>query len=190
MSHVHVPNLTCQPRLGGIYVDTISWLSFGMFSFFSFKSGSKAPLRRFLKFPVAYCDADQSTELADAIDKEDVSLIEQADAAIENSKAKIKPPMMFEDISRICNSGGVDSYDGIRMIYQKQMNLNVYANHLWWLGSQQLQKGSIYQYRLTLAEEERMCSVGMSRSIVSYITTSAMCHNALQLSSPNLLSSN
>ena len=124
-----------------------------------FLKGGRIPLRSFAKFSsISHCDDEDADNTSDR----DMSLIEQADAAIENSKAKIKPPMTFEDVGRACQAGGVDSYDGIRIIYQKQLNLNVVANHFWWLGSQNLQKGSMYNYRLILNEDDKMFSAGDS----------------------------
>ena len=68
----------------------------------------------------SYCDDDDDS----------LTLIEQADAAIENQKSKIKPPMNWENIKNSFQNGSVNSFDGFRTIVQKQVNLNTVVSHL------------------------------------------------------------
>jgi hypothetical protein len=72
---------------------------------------------------VSHCDAAPNAE-------ETPSLIEQADAAIENEKAKIRTPMQFENLKNTLSQGSVHPYDGFRVIVQKQVNLNSVVSHL------------------------------------------------------------
>lgn len=58
------------------------------------------------------------------------SLIEQADAAIEKNKLKIKTPLQWESVRNQLHMGTVGSYDGFRAIVQKQVNLNTVVSHL------------------------------------------------------------
>ena len=127
---------------------------------FSVGNKGKLVLKRFLSCTspsFARCDDDDDTEknTTTPASDEGMSLIEQADAAIERRKSSIKTPMTFEDIGRTCQGGMLDTYDGLRLIYQKQLNLNTVTNHFWQLGSQ----GSIYQYRFILLEDEKMLNV-------------------------------
>ena len=120
-------------------------------------SRGKVVLKRFLSSNVARCDEDDAANENNVVDSDDgMSLIEQADAAIERRKSSIKTPMAFEDIGRTCQGGMLDTYDGLRLIYQKQLNLNTIVNHFWQLGSQ----GSIYQYRFILLDDDKMLNVG------------------------------
>ena len=54
----------------------------------------------------------------------------QADAAVENDKAKIRPPMQYEDLRGTLMGASVNPYDGFRFIVQKQVNLNTAVSHL------------------------------------------------------------
>ena len=63
-------------------------------------------------------------------DESSPSLIEQADAAIENDKLKIKPPMQYENVRHTLSMGSVGSFDGFRAAVQKQVNLNTVVTHL------------------------------------------------------------
>lgn len=87
----------------------------------------------------AYCDDSNSAP----------TLIEQADAKLENEKPKIKVPQSFENLKNTFNSVSVGSYDGFRIAVQKQINLNAVTSHFYWIGSQ-LTGQQIYQYRLIL----------------------------------------
>lgn len=126
-----------------------------------FLKGTKIPLRRFLTSSVTYCDEQENTTAvdnnnysSDDTDGGGQSLIEQADAILKTNRSTIQTPMAFEDIGRTCSGGAPDTYDGLRLIYQKPLNLNTTTSHFWWLGSQMIQKGSMYQYRLILHDED------------------------------------
>ena len=78
-------------------------------------------LRKFVSNRLyTHCDADESTP----------SLVEQADAAIENEKAKIKTPMQFADLKGTLMQGTPNAFDGFRVVVQKQVNLNTVVSHL------------------------------------------------------------
>lgn len=82
-------------------------------------------------------------------DDEELSLVQQADAAIEAKKLKIKTPMQFESLKGVLGQGHVGSYDGFRVATQKQVNLNTVISHFYWMGSQAVPQ-PIYQYRIIL----------------------------------------
>ena len=92
---------------------------------------------------------------------DDMSLVEQADAAIEAKKLKIKTPMQFENLKNVLGQGHVASYDGFRIATQKQVNLNTVISHFYWMGSQAVPQ-PIYQYRIILHDSkgETMLNVG------------------------------
>lgn len=54
----------------------------------------------------------------------------QADAAAEHDREKIESPMQFEHLKSTIMGGSVSSYDGFRVIVQKQVNLNTVVSHL------------------------------------------------------------
>lgn len=54
----------------------------------------------------------------------------QADAAVENDKKRIKTPMQYENLKHSLSSASVNTYDGMRFIVQKQVNLNTVVSHL------------------------------------------------------------
>jgi len=57
------------------------------------------------------------------------SLIEQADAILKEGQT-IKTPIQFEDLRSTLNKGSVNTFDGFRVIVQKQLNLNTVVSHL------------------------------------------------------------
>ena len=70
------------------------------------------------KLPVVNCDDDSR------------SLVQQADAAIESHKAKIKVPMQYENVKNVVSQGSVNTFDGCRVSVQKQLNLDTVVSHL------------------------------------------------------------
>ena len=60
----------------------------------------------------------------------------------------IKTPMQYENLKSVLQQGTVSSYDGFRLVVQKQLNLNTVVSHFYWIGSQAA--GQIYQYRIIL----------------------------------------
>jgi hypothetical protein len=58
------------------------------------------------------------------------SIIEQADAQLEESKARVKTPMQFETLKLTLNAGRVNAFDGLRFYVSKQVNLNTAVSHL------------------------------------------------------------
>ncbi len=55
------------------------------------------------------------------------------------------------------SQGSVNSYDGFRLIVQKQLNLNAAVSHFYWIGSQVA--GNIYQYRVVLPFDDKVINV-------------------------------
>lgn len=121
-----------------------------MFSSRAFSKSIKSYVKRSF---VAKCDdsVDADNEYSDG---EGMSIIEQADAAIESSRERIKTPMQFENLKNTLSQGTVNSYDGFRAIVQKQVNLNTVVTHFYWLGSQATGQ-PIYQYRLIFPVEDK-----------------------------------
>ncbi|KAJ1396818.1 eukaryotic porin-domain-containing protein [Ochromonadaceae sp. CCMP2298] len=93
------------------------------------------------KYLYTHCDEDAEDD--------GPSLIKQADAALEDEKRKIRTPMQYENLKGSLGQGQVNSYDGFRLIVQKQVNLNTAVLHTYWVGSQAMEK-PFYQYRLIL----------------------------------------
>lgn len=54
----------------------------------------------------------------------------QADALREDNKLKYSTPLQFENIKNVIGQGSVNTYDGFRLIVQKQLNLNTIVSHL------------------------------------------------------------
>ena len=81
-------------------------------------------------------------------DGEEMTLVEQADAAIEAKKLKIKTPMQFSDLKNTLSQGQIGFYEGFRLATQKQINLNTVVSHFYWVGAQGIPP--IYQYRIIL----------------------------------------
>lgn len=94
-------------------------------------------------------------------DEKEMSLVEQADAAIEAKKNRIRTPMQFENLRSLISQARVQTYDGFRIASQKQVNLNTIVSHLYWVGSQAVPQ-PIYQYRIILHDlkGENMFNVG------------------------------
>jgi len=126
-----------------------------MFTFPSVISRGAKALNVF-RSPVANCDAETSAQPTE--DDETPNLIRDANAAMEERKARIKTPMSIEEIQNSLQGGNVHTYDGFRIAVQKQLNLNTVVSHFYWLGSQAMGQ-PLYQYRLILAEEDKMLNV-------------------------------
>ena len=58
------------------------------------------------------------------------SLLEQADAAAQADKFRIRPPLQFEALKLGVNAGKVNAFDGLRFVVSKQVNLNTAVSHL------------------------------------------------------------
>jgi mitochondrial import receptor subunit TOM40 len=116
---------------------------------FRFGKLLKVPLLRG-KF-VTFCDGDENQE-------EDMpNLVEEADAAMARDRNKIRTPS-FDELRGLLGSGSVGTYDGFRLIVQKQVNLNTVVSHFYWIGSQ-VTGQPIYQYRCILPYEDTVGSV-------------------------------
>jgi hypothetical protein len=57
-------------------------------------------------------------------------LVENADAARDEQKPKIKTPVQYLEIHDTLQRGAVHTFDGFRVQVQKQLNLNVVVSHL------------------------------------------------------------
>ena len=79
-------------------------------------------LSRFRHSFVTHCDFEENSSTP--------SLVEQANIAIENEKAKIKTPIQFENLRGSLQQGSVNNYDGFRLAVQKTVNLNTVVSHL------------------------------------------------------------
>ena len=69
----------------------------------------------------------------------------------ENSNNdKIKAPMSFDAVEGLLGAAYVDSFEGARMIVQKQVNLNTVVSHFYHLGM--AQRPTFYRYSMILAD--------------------------------------
>lgn len=50
--------------------------------------------------------------------------------AIEKDQFRVKTPMQFENLRGTLQQGSANTFDGFRMVVQKQVNLNTVVNHL------------------------------------------------------------
>ncbi len=101
-------------------------------------------------FAPAYCDATASEERT-------LEEIEESIKAEEESKDKIKGASLFENLEMSVGVAAGQTFDGFRVIVQKQVNLNTVVSHFYWVGSQQV--GQLYQYRLILPFEDKTINV-------------------------------
>lgn len=120
-----------------------------------FRVGSfKSALAGLKKFAFTSCDADEEDDFDST-----PSIIEQADAALEKEKKKIKTPIQYENLKNSLQAGSVNTYDGFRFIVQKQVNLNTVVSHFYWMGSAAMPQ-PLYQYRLILPiDDDKMINV-------------------------------
>ena len=86
----------------------------------SFSRGLRKLVYNLSASQYSHCDDEEQTP----------SLVEQADAAIENEKGKIKTPMHFENLRGTLMQGSPNTFDGFRLVVQKQVNLNTVVSHL------------------------------------------------------------
>lgn len=49
---------------------------------------------------------------------------------MESDKKRIKTPMQYENLKHSLSVGSVNTYDGMRFVVQKQVNLNTVVSHL------------------------------------------------------------
>lgn len=86
--------------------------------------------------------------------EEDNSL-ESLAREIEDEEATklVKPCVSYEDLEGSFQSTYVDTFEGMRMIVQKQVNMNTAVSHFYWIGSSQVPP--YYHYTLTLVDQLR-----------------------------------
>lgn len=92
-------------------------------------------------------------EEEEALLEETPSLVEEADALLDIQKSTMKTPPHFDNLKALVRQGEAGTYDGFRLIVQKQVNLNTVVTHFFWLGSQATGQ-PIYQYRIILPFDE------------------------------------
>lgn len=59
------------------------------------------------------------------------SLLGDAEKRHEYESLKVKPPMQFENLGIAMRQGSVNTFDGMRVMVQKQHNLNTVVSHLY-----------------------------------------------------------
>ena len=96
--------------------------------------------------------ADDNNDDPDTDSYESQSLDDLAAEISEENDAKLaaKPTMPYESIEGVLGSAYVDTFEGARMIVQKQVNLNTVVSHFYHLGM--AQRPSFYRYSLILAD--------------------------------------
>jgi hypothetical protein len=92
--------------------------------------GSLISLKNYKNFYSSKCDSNDNDY------ESGPSLIELADAELENDKEKVHTPLQFEYIKHTIGQGSANTFDGFRVVVQKQLNLNTIVNHMYWVGSQ------------------------------------------------------
>ena len=67
--------------------------------------------------------------------------------------------MQFSSLKHVFQqNGAVNTYDGFRLIVQKQLNLNTVVSHFYWIGSQAMGQ-PLYQFRIILPDEDKVVNV-------------------------------
>ena len=92
--------------------------------------GSLISLKNYKNFYSSKCDSNDNDY------ESGPSLIELADAELENDKEKVHTPLQFEYIKHTIGQASANTFDGFRVVVQKQLNLNTIVNHMYWVGSQ------------------------------------------------------
>ena len=94
-----------------------------------------------------------------AVDGEEGNSLESLARDIEEEQATqlIKPCVSYEDLEQSFQSTYVDTFEGMRMIVQKQVNMNTAVSHFYWIGSSQVPP--YYHYTLTLVDQIRYGAV-------------------------------
>jgi hypothetical protein len=84
---------------------------------------------------------------------EDQNSLEELAKEMENQDAAklVKPPVSHDDFEGSFMSTNVDTFEGLRMAVQKQVNLNTAVSHFYWIGSSQIPP--YYHYRLILQDQ-------------------------------------
>jgi hypothetical protein len=49
---------------------------------------------------------------------------------IESEKVRIKTPQQYESLKHVFSQSNASTYDGLRVVVQKQVNLETVASHL------------------------------------------------------------
>mmetsp|Transcript_7928 Transcript_7928/g.7081 ORF Transcript_7928/g.7081 Transcript_7928/m.7081 type:complete len:318 (+) Transcript_7928:43-996(+) len=93
----------------------------------------------------SYCDDNSS------------DLINQANKSLKEVH-KIQTPIQFDNLKSVIQQGTVNTYDGFRLIVQKQVNLNSVVSHFYWLG-QANPPVPIYQYRVIIPYDDKILNV-------------------------------
>jgi len=78
--------------------------------------------------------------------------------AEQEDKDKIKGCMSYQDLKNSLGQCGANTFDGMRIIVQKQVNLNTVVSHFYWVGSQAMPQ-PLYQYRLILPFDDKSINV-------------------------------
>jgi len=69
----------------------------------------------------------------------------------EQATKLVKPIISYEDVENSFQATYVDTFEGMRMIVQKQVNMNTAVSHFYWIGSSQVPP--YYHYTLTLVDQ-------------------------------------
>jgi hypothetical protein len=78
-----------------------------------------------------YCEDENDTN-DDDFDFSEFATDAQADApsSAPVKSTNLKTPMQFENLRNTLTQGSVNTYDGFRIVVQKQVNLNAVVSHL------------------------------------------------------------
>jgi len=104
---------------------------------------SSSLLKKYKNFYLTKCDNDDNDE---GNYESGPSLIELADAQLENEKEKIHTPIQYDNIKHTIAQASANTFDGFRVVVQKQLNLNTIVNHMYWVGSQSVPPMHQYRY--------------------------------------------
>ena len=107
-------------------------------------SSTLSLLKKYKNFYLTKCDNDNDGD--DGNYESGPSLIELADAQLENEKEKIHTPIQYDNIKHTLGQASANTFDGFRVVVQKQLNLNTIVNHMYWVGSQSVPPMHQYRY--------------------------------------------
>jgi hypothetical protein len=108
-------------------------------------------------FQPTFCDNEKITEPEQTLD----DLAKEIEKAEKDGSGLVRTPAKFKEFSGSFMSGMVQTFDGARLIVQKQLNLNTVVSHFYWIGSQAMNNQPIYKYTCILPfSDDKVLNVG------------------------------
>lgn len=88
-------------------------------------------------------------------------LAKEIEKAEKEGSALAHTPAKYKEFSGSFMSGMVQTFDGARLIVQKQLNLNTVVSHFYWVGSQAMNNQPVYKYTCILPfSDDKVLNIG------------------------------